>query len=110
MRPEEIDAVHIRVTEVMRREYESLTPAREKMEKTVAAAKKEYALAERKYKEDLKKASLKPAKEPQCARCQFMEFIFQGKTQKERNNIAGLIHDAVEKFGCDAFVRRADLP
>jgi len=49
------------------------------------------------------------AKEPQCSRCKFMEYIFQGKTQKERNYISGLISDAVEKVGCLDFERRGDL-
>ncbi len=104
MEPEDIQSARDRVLDEMRREYEALTPAREKMEKTIAAAKAEYETALKKYRKENR-----IPKEPQCSRCQLMEYIFQGKTQKERNNIAGLIHDAVLKFGCGAFVRRADL-
>lgn len=99
MTPEEMQEVHDAVYDKARREYEALTPAREKMERAIKAATKEYEKEEKKYREIaannhalsefVQPAPVqepKPAKKSKQNRC------------KEQNNAGGcMIRESCEK-------------
>lgn len=42
----------------------------------------------------------------QCYQCINCDYIFQGITQKERNEMARIIQYMVRKYGCNEFVRK----